>query len=107
MDRERRRDRWIERVHKPTCISVELDCSRVRCATQTRLSCPLDSYVKLGGYREGQCCPEADHCQCPECNRRGEGSVCGGVYRNERVIVEGRGTPGHCCDVVECVGECV
>ena len=43
-------------------------------------------------------------CVCNECRERAQ---CDGTFFREQMVFRGTQTPGHCCDVHECVGECV
>uniref|UniRef100_A0A8C4X142 Cysteine-rich motor neuron 1 protein n=1 Tax=Eptatretus burgeri TaxID=7764 RepID=A0A8C4X142_EPTBU len=88
-----------------TCVTGEEsghgNCSLADCPKVHTTSCPPDSIIALTSSKEDHCCPHAPKCECvsictkPSC----------GVSMVPRLLQSGNGTPGHCCDIYECVNE--
>ncbi|XP_077998040.1 cysteine-rich motor neuron 1 protein-like isoform X2 [Glandiceps talaboti] len=75
------------------------DCSKARCEPVFVTNCPEDSKAVEGFTLPGDCCPRPPQCIC-------DPSTCIEIMCAEgyekRLLNEGTGQPGSCCDVSEC-----
>ncbi|VDD92582.1 unnamed protein product, partial [Enterobius vermicularis] len=83
------------------CKQLELRCENVQCpdVIDDEGECPEDSFKPPSYVPPGQCCPVYPSCRC-------QASICAPAHCREgqkvKIIRKGDGTPGRCCDDIEC-----
>uniref|UniRef100_A0A3B3SS10 Cysteine rich transmembrane BMP regulator 1 (chordin-like) n=1 Tax=Paramormyrops kingsleyae TaxID=1676925 RepID=A0A3B3SS10_9TELE len=79
-----------------------VDCSTVECPPVQQVQCPPDSYETQVRLTADGCCTLPTRCECLP-------GPCGFPHcptgSSPRVIARANGSPGTCCDVLECVNE--